>query len=321
MKISVVIPCYKSRDTISRVVEETIFVLKERKSVDYEIILVDDGSSDGTLDIIKLLCSNVKVKGISLARNYGQPCASLAGFAAVSGDIVVYSDDDGQTPIDYLWQLVDRLQQGSDIVFAQFPPNSNGIYHHIGTLLNNMMANILIGKPKHLHFGNFWVCQRFVINEAIKYKNPYPYLGGIFVKTTQHISEVPTNHRKRLAGRSNYSLRKMVSLWLNGFTAFSILPLRISTCLGLSIAICGFIFAIYITIQKLLNPAIAAGYSTIMAAILIMGGLIVSLLGVVGEYVGRIYMNVNGVPQYVVRETLNIEKKWLRLSEQIYPKR
>jgi len=307
MKISVVIPCYRSEKTLRAVVEETIGVLKARESIDYEIILVDDGSPDGTLETIRSLCANPRIKGIGLARNFGQPSASLAGFSAVTGDVVVYSDDDGQTPIDHLWPLVDRLGQGSDVVFATFEAQTQTLLQKFGSYLNNLMATYLIGKPRHLHFGNFWVCRRFVVDEAIKYKNPYPYMGGIFVKTTQHMSEVRTNHRARLAGRSNYSMSKLVRLWLNGFTAFSIVPLRLATGLGVAIAVVGFLFAVRIAVRKLMMPAIPAGYSSIMASILLMGGLIVSLLGIVGEYVGRIYMNINGIPQYVIRESMNVE--------------
>jgi len=317
MKISVVIPCYRSEATLPSVVDETIRVLRERESVDYEIILVDDGSPDGTLATIRSLCENRRIKGIGLARNFGQPCASLAGFSAVTGDVVVYSDDDGQTPIDRLWLLVDELAKGSDIVFATFRDERPSPLQRLGRVVNNLMATHLIGKPPHLHFGNFWVCRRFVVDEAVKYKNPFPYLGGIFVKTTQHMSEVQTNQRPRLAGRSNYSPRKMLRLWLNGFTAFSVVPLRLATGLGIGIAASGFVFAAYLTLQKLVNPAIQAGYSSIMATLLVMGGLTISLLGVVGEYVGRIYMNINGVPQYVVRESLNIHGREQSLGAEI----
>lgn len=310
MKLSVVIPCYRSEKTLASVVAETIQVLLQRDSVDYEIILVDDGSPDGTLETIRSLCrGDSRIKGIGLARNFGQPCASLAGFAAVTGDVVAYSDDDGQTPIDHLWPLVDRLAQGSDVVFAAFPPDTLSAVQRAGRVVNDLMATYLIGKPKHLHFGNFWVCRRYIVDEAVKFKNPYPYLGGIFVKTTAHMTEVATNQRPRLAGRSNYSFRKMVGLWLNGFTAFSIAPLRIATGLGIVIAVVGFAFAVRITALKLMNPEIPAGYSSIMASLLLMGGLIVALLGVVGEYVGRIYVNINGTPQYVVRESLNLDER------------
>lgn len=307
MKLSVVIPCYRSENTLPAVVEETVRVLQERAGIDFEIILVDDGSPDRTLETIRSLCQNPKVKGIGLARNFGQPCATLAGFSAVTGDVVVYSDDDGQTPIDHLWPLIDQLGQGSDVVFATFPADTQNVLQRIGRVLNDWMATYLIGKPKHLHFGNFWVCRRYIVDEAVRFKNPYPYMGGVFVKTTQHMAEVPTNQRPRLSGRSNYSFRKMVALWLNGFTAFSIVPLRVATGLGIVIAVAGFLYALRIFVLKVTVPGVPAGYSSIMASLLLLGGLIVSLLGIVGEYVGRIYMNINGVPQYVVRESLNID--------------
>jgi glycosyltransferase involved in cell wall biosynthesis len=307
MKLSVVIPCYRSESTLPSVVEETIRVLQQREGTDYEIILVDDGSPDRTLDTIRSLCRNPKVKALGLARNFGQPCATLAGFAAVTGDVVVYSDDDGQTPIDHLWSLVDQLAQGSDVVFATFPAHTQTPLQRIGRVLNDLMASYLIGKPKHLHFGNFWVCRRYIADEAVKFKNPFPYLGGVFLRTTQHMSEVRTGQRARLSGRSTYSVRKMIRLWLNGFTAFSIVPLRLATGLGIVIALIGFLFALGLSVQKLMRPEVPAGYSSIMASLLLMGGLTVSLLGVVGEYVGRIYMSINGIPQYVVRESLNID--------------
>ncbi len=308
MKISVVIPCYRSQSTLPSVVEETICILNQRASIDYEIILVNDGSPDDTFEIIKRLCNNKKIKGINLAKNFGQASATLAGFSQVSGDIVVYSDDDGQTPIDYLWALVDKLSEGHDMVFARFAQKKNSLFQNIGSKLNNMMASYLIGKPKNLHLGNFWVCRRFVIDEAVKCKNPYPYIGGLFVKITQNMTEVRTNHRERLQGKSNYTFRKMVSLWLNGFTAFSVKPLRVATFLGMTISTAGFLFAVYISIQKLIHPEISAGYSSLMAAVLTMGGMIMFMLGIIGEYVGRIYMNINRIPQYVVRDTLNIDK-------------
>lgn len=307
MKISVVIPCYRSQSILHTVVNETISVLNQRPSIDYEIILVNDGSPDDTFETIKRLCNNEKVKGVDLARNFGQAPATLAGFAQVSGDIVVYSDDDGQTPIDCLWTLVDKLSEGYDVVFARFLQKKNSLLQNLGSKLNNVMASYLIGKPKHLHFGNFWVCSRFVIDEAMKCKNPYPYIGGLFVKTTQNMTEVQTTQRERLLGKSNYTLYKMISLWLNGFTAFSVKPLRVATFFGMTIATGGFFFAVYISIQKFIYPEIPSGYSSLMATLLILGGMIMFMLGVIGEYVGRIYMNVNRIPQYVIRETVNID--------------
>jgi undecaprenyl-phosphate 4-deoxy-4-formamido-L-arabinose transferase len=306
MKISVVIPCYRSQATLPTVVRETVDVLKQRPEFEYEIILVNDGSPDDTFGVIAELCRNdVNVKGINLSRNFGQACASMAGFAHATGDIIVYSDDDGQTPIDFLWALIDKLLEGYDSVFARFAQKKNSWFQNLGTKVNNLMANLLIGKPKHLHFGNFWVCRRFLIDEALKCKNPYPYIGGLFVKTTHNMTEVPTNHRERLHGTTNYNFAKMLSLWLNGFTAFSVMPLRVATFSGLVFSLAGFAFALYIIVQKIRYPMIPAGYSSLMATLVFIGGMIMFMLGLIGEYVGRIYININQIPQYVVRETIN----------------
>lgn len=306
MRISVVIPCYRSEKTLPTVVEETISMLNQRKPIDYEIILVNDGSPDNTFEVIKKLCrSNKKIKGLNLANNFGQACATLAGLAQVTGDIVVYSDDDGQTPIDYLWTLYDKLMEGYDIVFAKFAKKKNSFFQNFGSKLNNFMANHLIGKPKHLHFGNFWVCRRFVSDEVIKCRNPYPYIGGFFIKITQNMAEVNTDHRERMHGKTNYTFKKMFSLWLNGFTAFSVKPLRLAAFVGIFCAIMGFAYAVYIILQKLSYPAMPMGYSSIMATLLFIGGIVMFMIGLIGEYIGRIYMNINQIPQYVVRELVS----------------
>lgn len=305
MKLSVVIPCYCSEKSLPDVVSETISVIESRSGVEYEIILVNDGSSDNTFEVIRDLSKNSHVKGINLARNFGQANAMMAGFACATGDIVIHSDDDGQTPIDSLWLLIDKLEEGYDAVFAKFKQKKNSAFQNFGTYLNNLMANILIGKPKHLHFGNFWVCRGFVIKEVTKCENPYPYIGGLFVKTTLNFGYVETDHRERTYGKSNYTFSKMLSLWLNGFTAFSVKPLRVASFMGIVCAFGGFSFSVYTIIQKLLNPAIPMGYSSLMASILFIGGMIMLMLGLIGEYLGRIYININRIPQYVVREKLN----------------
>ena len=174
MKISIVIPCYKSSKSLSYVVCEIINILQIRPAVDYEIILVNDGSPDDTYSAISNLSSeNIKVKGISLAMNFGQAAAMIAGYHFTTGDYVVHVDDDGQSPVNNLWKLVDKIEEGFDIVFSQYPRKKNSLLQKIGTGINNWMTSYLINKPKDLYFGNFWICRKFVIDEVIKCKNPY----------------------------------------------------------------------------------------------------------------------------------------------------
>ena len=303
-KLSFVVPCYNSEKTIKIVVEEIISLVYHKYS--YEIILVNDNSNDKTFDVIKGLCAkNDNIIGINLSKNFGQHSAILAGFSVVSGDIVIYSDDDGQTPLDEMFKLINELELGYDIVFAKFRQKKNSIIQNFGTRLNNLMSTYLMDKPKNLHLGNFWASKRFIIDESVKSKNPNPYLAGIFLSITKKIGVVPTNHRERIIGKSNYTIMKMLNLWLNGFTAYSVKPLRLASILGVIFSISGFIYLCFIVFNKYRYPSIPMGYSSIMVVLLFIGGGILTTLGIIGEYIARIYMNINNVPQYIIKERIN----------------
>lgn len=307
-KLSFVIPCYNSEKTIGKVTDEIIQIVTDINKYDYEIILVNDFSKDNTLSVIRRLCDkNEKIKGLSLAKNFGQPSATLAGCEISSGEIIVYSDDDGQTPLDELYSLLSKLEEGYDVVFADFSVKKSNFFHNIGSRINNKMAEVLLRKPKGLYMGSFWVCESFVVKNAILCNNPFPYLAGIFLSITRNMTSVPTSHRVRLEGKSNYTLKKMISLWLNGFTAFSIMPLRIASLIGLITSLSGFLYIIIIFYHKFKYPTIPTGYSSIMSAILFIGGMIMVMLGLLGEYIGRIYININNTPQYVIKEKFNID--------------
>lgn len=307
MKLSFVIPCYNSENTVKTVVEEIIETVNKLQGYDYEIILVNDYSKDKTLQVIRDIClQNKKVIGINLSMNFGQHSAMQAGYSFVSGDYVIHSDDDGQTPINELPKLLQKFEEGFDMVCAKYQVKHNSIIQNIGTKLNNMMAYYLIDKPKNVHFSNFWICKSFIVKESIKSKNPYPYLAGIFLGITKNIAMVPAIHRERISGKTNYSFKKMISLWLNGFTAFSIKPLRIASLIGFTTAMFGFIYIIILIINKIYYPEIPIGYSSIMSALLFIGGMIMMMLGLIGEYIGRVYINLNNKPQFVIKETLNV---------------
>ena len=305
-KLSVIIPCYNSEKIIESVVKETIDVITELGYL-YEIILVNDNSSDSTLYEIRKLCkNNINIKGVDFSKNFGQHSAMQAAFTFVTGDIVIYSDDDGQTPINELNKLLLKLDEGYDMVCAKFDVKKNSIIQNLGTKVNNLMAQILIEKPKEVHMGNFWICKQFIVKESIKCQNPYPYLAGVFLGITRNIAMVNTGHRPRKYGKSNYTFSKMFALWLNGFTAFSIKPLRIASLFGLLVSMIGFFYLFYVILNKINNPDLPMGYSSIMSALLIIGGFILIMLGLIGEYVGRIYININNKPQFVIKEIINI---------------
>ena len=306
MKISFVIPCYRSEKTIENVVQEIKDKMNSLKKYEFEIILVNDCSPDNTFKVIKKLCDeNSNIIGVSHAKNFGQHAAILDGFHFVSGDIVVCLDDDGQTPAGEVDKLIEKIKEGYDVVYAKYEHKKHALYRNLGSWINSMMNVIMLGKPKELYMSSYFAAKRFVVEEAIRYTGAYPYLGGLVLRTTKNICDVKVEHRERTEGESGYSMRKLLGLWINGFTSFSILPLRVSSYIGGITAIVGLISAIVLIIRKLLNPGLVMGWSSTVSILLILGGLILLVLGIMGEYVGRIYILLNNSPQYVRNKVIN----------------
>ena len=310
MKISFVIPCYKSVSTIANVVLEIEEKMKFMGKYDHEIILIDDSSPDETYAVIKEICAeNNKVIGIGLSKNFGQHAALMAGFHHTSGDIIVCLDDDGQTPANEVDKLLAKIDEGSDVVYAAYGDKKHSGFRNFGSRVNSMMAESLLGKPKDLYVSSYFAARRYVIDEIIKYDNSYPYIIGLVLRTTKNISNVNVNHREREVGQSGYSFRKLLSLWVNGFTSFSVKPLRMAIYLGMLSAILGFIYMVFIIISKICNPGAPIGWTTMVALILFIGGEILFVLGIIGEYVGRTYISINSAPQYVIREKADSKKE------------
>jgi glycosyltransferase involved in cell wall biosynthesis len=304
--LSFIIPCYKSSGTIKTVIDEIIMTVASRENYDYEIILVNDCSPDNTIEVLKKLSENYKIKVIDLAKNFGQHAALMAGFNYFTGDVVICLDDDGQTPANDVFSLIDKLDQGYDVVYAKYNHKKHSFFRNFGSSVNELMARHLIGKPKDLFLSSYFVARPFVIQEMTKYTNPYPYVIGLVLRTTNKIANVDINHRERANGQSGYTLTKLLRLWFNGFTAFSVKPLRIATFTGCLLAI--MVYFVFVIVNKIANPQVPAGWSSLMAITLLIGGIILFMLGLIGEYIGRIYISLNNSPQYVVKGTNNIEK-------------
>ena len=228
MKISVVIPCYGSETTIEGVVDEVVTTLEKRDN-SYEIILVNDCSPDNDGKIQELNAQNKNVKGICLAKNFGQHSALMAGYRYATGDVVVSMDDDGQTPADEVYKLIDKIEEGFDVVYATYGDKRHSWFRNFGSKVNDFMCEKLLGKPKGLMVTSYFAARRFVIKEICRYRNPYTYVIGLIFRTTKSIGMVPVTHRDRLEGSSGYTLSKLLGLWMNGFTAFSVKPLRAAT--------------------------------------------------------------------------------------------
>lgn len=305
MKISFVIPCYRSEKTVAGVVSE----LKQsvRPADTYEIICVNDCSPDNTIGVLRDIADqDERVKVIDLAKNSGQHNALMAGYRHVSGEVVVTLEDDGQSPPSEFYHLIESLDNEHDVVYAGFGTKKQGAFRNLGSWFAGVMGQAMMGAPKDIEGSSFFAAKRFVIDEVVRYGNPYTFIHGLILRTTSKLGNYPIEHRARMEGSSGYTFKKLVSLWLNGFTSFSVKPLRLASALGFIVALIGFIFGVVVVARKLVFPEIAAGYSSLMAVILLVGGLIMVLLGMLGEYVGRIYISMNNAPQYVVRATYNV---------------
>lgn len=307
-KLSFVIPCYNSEDSIRNIVERIIKTVEEDGRYKYEIVCVNDYSKDTTLQVLKSLAVEYGIKVISFSRNFGQHSALMAGFRYATGDYIVCLDDDGQNPPEYLFKLIDKMQEGYDLVSAKYQKDKRGLVRSLGTKVSFFMSRALIGMPKDIELNSYYAFRKYIRDEIIEYNNSYPFVHGLILRVTRNMANVDIPRDERQSGSSGYSLRGLVKLLLNGFTAFSELPLRVATYTGMIFSIVGFISALVIIIRKLFNPEMAAGYASIMAVLLFMGGILMIFMGLLGEYISRIYISLNRAPQYVVRETVNVDK-------------
>lgn len=304
--VSFVIPCYRSAATIGKVVAEIDAAMRDLPAYTYEIVLVNDSSPDDTFEVIRGLCMRRQdICGINLARNFGQHAALMAGFRHIHGDVAVCLDDDGQTPASEVGKLLSGIEEGYDVVYARYAHKQHSGFRNFGSKINELMTRVMLGKPKELYLSSYFAARRFVIDEILRYTNPYPYVIGLVLRATKKIANVDVAHREREVGESGYTLGKLFGLWFNGFTAFSIKPLRIATAMGVMTAVVGFLYGIYTVVKKFVVPDVPIGFSAMMAALVFIGGMLMLMLGLVGEYIGRIYISLNNSPQYVVRECIN----------------
>lgn len=302
--VSVAIPCYRSARTIPSVVEELRAALTAREGYDYQIILVNDYPDDDTFGVITELCrDDPKIIGVNLSRNFGQTTAKIAALPFVTGDVLVYMDDDGQHPADQIFRLTDKvIGEGYDLVYARFPHKKHSVFKRVTSWLNSRVLELNGSKPKGIALSSYLAMNRVAVEALKKYKSPFPSIGGYLSHVVRRYANVDMEHRDRLAGESNYTFSRMMRLWLTGFTNFSTVPLRMAAVVGAVCSVAGFITGLVMIIRKLLNHNIAAGYTSMIAVQLFIGGVIMMILGLIGEYIGRIYMTVSDMPQYEIRE-------------------
>lgn len=311
MLYSVVIPCYKSDQTIEHVVNQTREEMVRLGRGNVEFVLVNDCSPDGgkTIARLKEMAEVQKdVKVINLAKNSGQHNALMAALRHAKGDVIIGMDDDGQTHPSQLGKLFEALEQGYDLVYGYYPDKKHNWFRNLGSRFNDLTVNAMIKKPKDVRTSSYFVVRKFVRDYAIQYTGPYTYLLGLFMRCTQNIASVPVKHFEREVGESNYTLKALIGLW-SDIIGFSVIPLRIATIAGFLFSGVGIIAAVVVFIMKMVRPDMSMGWPSLMCAISFFFGLNFMFLGMIGEYLGRLFLSMNREPQYVIKEMYNIEEK------------
>ena len=301
--LSIVIPVFNSEKTIGPLVDELVRKLGPQFSL--EIVLVNDGSRDRSEEVCVSLHGRYLgiLKFYSLARNVGEHSAVMAGLNHATRDYVVVMDDDFQNPVSEVCKLADAAGTDAfDVIYAYYPEKRHSFLRNAGSWFNDKVANIMLKKPKDLYLSSFKIMNRFLVDEIVGYKAPFPYIDGLILQITDRIGRIEVEHHERRESRSGYTAHKLISLWLNMFTNFSILPLRASVILGFLFAIVGLILGVSTIIEKLSNPHLPLGFASVFFAISVFAGVQLISLGIIGEYVGRIFLTLNKKPQYTVRK-------------------
>ena len=302
--LTFVIPLYNSAETLRAVVNDI-----EALVVDggHEIVLVNDGSRDGTFALCAELVrgARVPITVVEHARNYGEHNAVLTGWRHARGAFVVNLDDDGQNPPAEALKLYQHAcREKLDAVFGHYADKRHAAWRNWGSRLTNAITDCVLDKPKGFYLSSFRCVSALVAKEVAANTGPFPYIDGLILQVTQRIGSVEVRHADRSAGTSGYTLRRLVRLWLSTFINFSVMPLRLATLLGLAMAMAGFLGIGGVLVWWWTGAGPAFGWGSLMAGLLLFSGVQLVMLGMIGEYLGRMFLTINQRPQSVVREVL-----------------
>lgn len=301
-ELTIVIPVYNGVATIGELVGALAALPIPQGGI--EIVLVNDGSRDDSLAVCKRLVAEaaVPIALADLARNFGEHNAVMAGLRLARGRFVITMDDDLQNPPGEVVRLYEATRDGDfDVVYTRYDDKQHETWRNLGSAFHNRAADFLLDKPRGLYLSSFRCMSRLAVDQVIRYVGPFPYVDGLLLQATQRISTLTVAHLPRAAGRSNYTLRRLIRLWLAMALSFSILPLRLATMAGFAASALGFFGFLQVLVEAMIG-APPRGWSSLVSAILVLSGAQLLLLGVIGEYLGRLFLTVNGKPQAIVRE-------------------
>ena len=307
--LSIIVPVYRSETSLEPLVKAINAALTPA-SIRYEVVLVNDASPDACWQVISRLCEqNPQIVGINMRRNFGQDNAIMTGLRIAKGEYMAIMDDDLQHDPGDLPALLKKAQEGYDAVYAQFNTLNQAWWKRLGSRFNGKVAEWLIDKPKGLYLSPYKVLHKPIVETICLYDGPYPYVDGLLFEATCRITQIPATHHARTLGKGNYTFWRSLSVWARLASSFSVRPLRLVSLFGLLSSILGIAIAYAVVIYRLVFPeefgANAAGWASLMVAILVIGGIQMIFLGIMGEYVGRTYLKVNRKPQSTIFEIKN----------------
>jgi undecaprenyl-phosphate 4-deoxy-4-formamido-L-arabinose transferase len=301
--LSIVVPVYNGAATVGALVA----ALSElRPEGGIEVILVNDGSPDNSGDVCRELArtATIPLTYIEHARNFGEHNAVMTGLRHARGAYVITMDDDLQNPPEEVIRIYDHARQGGfDVVYTRYAVKEHEGWRNIGSRFANWVADQLMDKPKGLYLSSFRCMSALAVSEVVKYRGPYPYIDGLLMQVTQRLDSIVVKHFARAEGRSNYTMRRLIRLWMNLATNFSVLPLRLAVVAGVAMGLLGVLAAAWVVFEALIGET-PSGWASLMTVTLLIAGVQFMILGVLGEYVGRAFMSANGKPQGVVRQVI-----------------
>ena len=308
MLISIIIPCYNSEGTIERVVEETMKTFQTIDGYECEMVLVNDYSRDKTYEAITRAAKKYSnVIGVNLAKNFGQHNAMMAALHFIHGEAVIGMDDDLQNHPDQIPLFLEKMEEGYDVVFGVFRERKFGWFKNLTSAVSRHLLWMMTDQPKNIQMSSFWLARRYVVDKALEYEGSNVFLQFLFFRTTHNIVDIEVEHFEREVGTSNYNFRRGLKQFMSCLN-YTAIPLRIATFFGVLFSAAGFIGALVVLVRKLIYPNVAVGWSSLMCAMLVFFGIVFLMLGIIGEYIGKLILNINKTPQFVVRDTINAEQ-------------
>tara|TARA_B100001029_G_C15048711_1_gene449072 strand:+ start:419 stop:1357 length:939 start_codon:yes stop_codon:yes gene_type:complete len=304
---SVVIPVYNSEKIILQTVNQIESTFKDN-NLNYELVLVNDCSTDNSWEIIKKMATkNEKITAINLLKNYGQHNANMCGFRETQGDFIITIDDDLQNPPSEIIKLINKINDGYDLVIGQFKSKKHNLYRRLGSKFIGWLNRKIFNVKENLVLSNFRIANKDLIKRICNDNSFNPYIPGLFLKYSSKRANVEVEHAERYDGKSNYTLSKIFNLVLNLLFNHSSIPLKFGLIIGLFFSLTSFFASLYFLVSAIITGTSVPGWSSIVVALSFFNGLLILLISLIGQYIIRILSEVQSQPTYQIIEKVRNE--------------